>query len=547
MNKLNTLCHRGNKNIENGTDSGQFGPVSGSPDQLELAQVSDIPLPLYKRLWVDPLNFRWITTFIWAVGVGVTFGIMGDFSMFYMFLEREFDSSVTELSWLGALPWCLCCFFSPLSTLIVHRFGYRATMVGACFVCAIGLFSTSFIQELWPAFLSYSLFFGGSSVVLYTVGCVYVTGYFDKKHCTGPVSTNGLAFEIAILVFSPVIQVTSDEWGWRWSVRLLSCCTLGAAFLFIVFIREPPSDMFNDDDDDVVDDKKKHYQQLREKEKKESGVENGGVVEERQDGEEEEEQGKEEVEQEEEKHWKASLKRYITLFKMPAFSILLIGIVISFTALSFNHINFGSYLTSVGISDQKTALLHSLLAGSALVGRVSVLFVHLLPFSILLTYPIIAVISCGVSVVVLLVTPHWIFYIYSILIGLMRGLYFSLATGIAVELSGKEKAAEAYALAFVAWGVGSALAAVVPGITHELTGSYTLSMTLCAAFWGVSAILFFFVYLLNRRARAKRKRLSSNSKVNELKKEPLPLKDIRKDQIVSASYSPLPTEDVTTV
>lgn len=74
----------------------------------------------------------------------------------------------------------------------------------------------------------------------------------------------------------------------------------------------------------------------------------------------------------------------------------------------------GSYLTSVGISDQKTALLHSLLAGSALVGRVSVLFVHLLPFSILLTYPIIAVISCGVSVVVLLVTPHWIFYIYSI-------------------------------------------------------------------------------------------------------------------------------------
>lgn len=48
-------------------------------------------------------------------------------------------------------------------------------------------------------------------------------------------------------------------------------------------------------------------------------------------------------------------------------------------------------------------------------------------------------------------------------IGMMRGLYFSLATGIAVELSGKEKAAEAYALAFVAWGVGSALAAVVPG------------------------------------------------------------------------------------
>lgn len=85
------------------------------------------------------------------------------------------------------------------------------------------------------------------------------------------------------------------------------------------------------------------------------------------------------------------------------------------------------------------------------------------------------------------------------------------------------------------------------GITHKLTGSYTLSMTLCAAFWGVSAILFFFVYLLNRRARAIRKRLSSNSKVNELKKEPLPLKDIRKDQIVSASYSPLPTKDMTTV
>ncbi|XP_054767359.2 monocarboxylate transporter 13-like [Lytechinus pictus] len=549
----NMLCNRGeDKKMENGTALGHFKPIPGEPDGPEPTQISDSSVSLCKRLWIDPMYFRWITTVVWAIGIAVTFGVVGDFSMFFIYLEREFEASVTKLSLLGGLPWFLTCFFSPLANQIVNWVGYRSTMVGGCFICSIGLFTTSFIHELWPAFITYSLMVGGSAVVVYTAGCVYITEYFDKKHCSGPVSSNGLAFEISILVFSPVIQTTASTWGWRWSIRLISFFSLCATFLYIVFIRKPPKDMFVDDDDyDVVDDKKAMQMKLRDREKDEKGVDGGVVDEEGQrqekdEGEtgEQEEEGKEE--KKEIKHWKASFRRYVALLKMPAFSLFLIGTVISFTALSFNLINFGSYLISVGVSDEKTALFHSFMAGASLVARVSVLFIHLLPFSILLTYPTISAISCGASVIILLVTPQWVFYLYSILTGAMRGLYFSLSTGMAVELSGRDKAAEAYALTFAAWGIGSIVAAVLPAITHRLTGSYKVSMIMCIAFWGLSAILFLIVYLLNRRTQ--RKRLSSKSSVEGGKKESLlPSRDVRKELIVSTAYSPLPDQDTAVV
>ncbi|XP_072179564.1 uncharacterized protein [Diadema setosum] len=485
--------------------------------------ISKSLIPLYKRLWVDPLYFRYITTVVWALGVGVTFGIIGDFSMFFIFLERDFDSSILILSWLGALPWVVCCLFSPLANIIASMFGYRATLSASCFVAALGLLTTSFVPNLWMAFITYSLTVGGGAVVLYTAGCVYITSYFDKRHCTGPVSANGVAFETAILVFSPIIQTTAEAWGWRWSIRLLSCFTMTTAFLLAIFIRPAPDSLRFDNEDDETEGEHRDNPDRKTAEHKTVEDGSGGELKyddkNRTDDVGEREPMNKKMETHTAKPCTALrniLKRYLILFRKPAFWLQQIGIIISFTALSFNHINFGSYLTSVGVPDKKTAELHSFLAGSALIGRVSVLFVHLLPFSILLTYPVIAAISCILPVCVLFVPHVSIFYIYAVVIGLMRGLYFSLTTGVAVEVSGRELAAEGYSSAFVSWGLGSALAGFVPGITHSISGSYRATIAVCASFWGISAILFFFVYLLNRRST----RANSDSITSSTKEDP---------------------------
>ncbi|XP_071494045.1 monocarboxylate transporter 7-like [Diadema antillarum] len=506
--------------------------------------ISKSLIPLYKRLWVDPLYFRYITTVVWALGVGVTFGIIGDFSMFFIFLERDFDSSILTLSWLGALPWVVCCLFSPLANIIASMFGYRATISVSCFLAALGLLTTSFVPNLWMAFITYSLTVGGGAVTLYTAGCVYITSYFDKRHCTGPVSANGVAFETAILVFSPIIQTTAEAWGWRWSIRLLSCFTVSTAFLLMIFIRPAPDSLRFEDDETEEEHRDNSDRKTAEHKIVEDGV--GGELKnddkDRTDDVGEREPMNKKMETQLDTTRPGTklvdiLKRYLTLFRKPAFWLQQIGIIISFTALSFNHINFGSYLTSVGVPDKKTAELHSFLAGSALIGRVSVLFVHLLPFSILLTYPVIAAISCILPVCVLFVPHISIFYIYAVVIGLMRGLYFSLTTGVAVEVSGRELAAEGYSSAFVSWGLGSALAGFVPGITHSISGSYRATIAVCASFWGISAILFFFVYVLNRRStRANNDFITSSTREDpkaqdHVKGGKKALRDIEKDRL----------------
>ncbi|XP_041478735.1 monocarboxylate transporter 10-like [Lytechinus variegatus] len=431
-----------------------------------------------KALWEDPTYFRWISTFIWASVSIFNFGIIGDFSMFFIYIEEDLRASVMELNWLGSLPWILFSVCSPLTTPIVKVLGYRYTLVGSNLVCAIGLFATSFPHQIWPMYLTYSLVFGGSTIIYYTAGCIYVTGYFDQKSCTGPVSSMGFFYEIAVLVFSPIIQVTADAWGWRWSVRLLSSCTLVCSGLLVIFIRQPPLDLSGRVINPVTND---------------------------------EDQGKEAIDVHEPclattKDTEAndavttSRERYIKMISMPSFWVFELSIMLSFTALSFSNINLGSYLYSVGISTGVTAILHSSLAGGGVLGRSLVMFLsHKLPVPISSIYPIIAILNCFLSILILITSSLPVLYIYSTAVGFLRALYFSLATGLAVELFGITNAAQGYVGLFFAYGIAGVLAAVLPGITHGLTGSYTVTVITCAVFWGISFLLFAVVYLLYRR------------------------------------------------
>ncbi|XP_030846425.1 monocarboxylate transporter 5 isoform X2 [Strongylocentrotus purpuratus] len=272
-----------------------------------------------KALWEDPMYFRWVTTFIWALVGAFNFGIIGDFTLFFIYLEEDLKSSVLELNWLGTLPWILFTVFAPLTTPLVKVLGYRSTLVGSNLACALGLFATSFPHQIWPMYITYSLVYGGGAVIYYVAGCFYITGYFDQKSCTGPVSSMGFFFELAVLVFSPVIQVTADAWGWRWSLRLLSACTLVVSGLLIIFIRKPPLDLsgrivspISDDDDQRERSSNDHESYL---ELATTKAETGKVS------------------------VTTSRGRYLKIMSMPSFWILELTVILSFTSLSFSLIN----------------------------------------------------------------------------------------------------------------------------------------------------------------------------------------------------------------
>ncbi|XP_071494047.1 monocarboxylate transporter 13-like [Diadema antillarum] len=434
-------------------------------------------------LWNNPQYFRWITTAMWAISGAFTFGVVGDFSLLFIYLEEDLNASVFALNWMGTIPWILFSVCSPLSTVLLRKIGYRATLAGSCALGALGLLATSFCTQVWQMYITYSVIFGGCSVIHFVAGCVYVTCYFDQGHCAGPVSSMGFTFETSILVFSPVIQITAETWGWRWTVRLLSTFTLTAATLLVFFIRPPPRDLT-----------RRIAHRASEEGKCKPPVVDSDVEPRLLD-----EKG--DVDDELEKTTISICQRCARILSIPAFWFLQVASLVSFTALSFNHINLGSYLKSIGISSQLTATLHSFLAGGALVGRASVmLFTHKLPVPITSLYPFIAMANCILTVLILVTAVHGVLYLYATAVGFLRALFLSLAMGMAVELFGRDFAAEAYNGVFCTWGIASILAAIIPGITYDTTGSYRVSVLTCAIFWGCSAVFYGITFLVHRRS-----------------------------------------------
>lgn len=137
-------------------------------------------------------------------------------------------------AWIGAMAMGLNFFFGPITSALCDHFGCRVVSFAGALLSVLGLFLTSFIQEVNKMYVTYGLVWGVGSSFAFVSSIVVLGQYFDRKLAlANGIATSGSG--VGSLVAGPVINYLLETVGWKNSMRILSAIALAlwiAALLF---------------------------------------------------------------------------------------------------------------------------------------------------------------------------------------------------------------------------------------------------------------------------------------------------------------------------
>lgn len=128
-------------------------------------------------------------------------------------------------AWIGAMAMGLNFFFGPITSALCDRFGCRIVSFAGALLSVLGLFLTSFIQEVNKMYVTYGLVWGIGSSFAFVSSIVILGQYFDRKLAlANGIATSGSG--VGSLVAGPVINYLLQTVGWKNSMRILSAIAL---------------------------------------------------------------------------------------------------------------------------------------------------------------------------------------------------------------------------------------------------------------------------------------------------------------------------------
>ena len=141
---------------------------------------------------------------------GVIFGIHNSFGVLFVFLKEGYKDdpdAATKASSVGSLAVAMTFLMSPISSILVDRYGVRLTAFTGGLIAFLGMILSSFaVDRVELLYLTYGVMFGGGSSLTYTPSLV-ILGHYFKKHMglvNGFVTTGSSVFTVILpkLMFS---------------------------------------------------------------------------------------------------------------------------------------------------------------------------------------------------------------------------------------------------------------------------------------------------------------------------------------------------------
>ncbi|XP_072164992.1 monocarboxylate transporter 13-like [Diadema setosum] len=446
---------------------------------------------LLKKCWKNPKYFRWVMTMVISTLFGIILGFFCSFGTLYMYLRKDLESTAVETGWVASLGWAfgIC---SPIFNAIYLRFGPRKVVIVSSILCAVGILSSSFVQTIWPLYLSFSVMFGIGAGLLIAGSMNLVASYFDSDDCALPTTLPGVGCAIGMLICSPLLEMAYESYGWRMTLRCYAAFILVSGLLSSIWFKLPPS---ASPKSSVPESKS-----IDANRKEGEAVTNPGCsssTSEKKWEEVEKKRAKQELVRD---RRRKSKENYIRLLKDPAHFMLFMGTLLSNVVMVFNIINLVELISSAGYSAQKSAMFMSILSFVETGFRLLTgIFGDRLPCARILVIPVLCLI-CGCATFSLTIsTASAVIICYVVFAGMGRAVNYSIIFAATIETFGHAVHQESFSILLVAYGIGCLLAAVIPGLSFDLTGSYDSANYCGAAMWLISAALYIGVYLLKNR------------------------------------------------
>jgi MFS family permease len=180
-----------------------------------------------------------------AAATGLFFGyapiFVFSFGVFLKPLSREFDSSRTSISLAFAAANLMQCVGSPLTGMLVDRWGPRrvilvATTLFACLLISVMFFSSS-LGRLYALFLAMGFIGTGTAPVPYGKA---ISNWFDRRRGLA-LGFTMIGIGLGAIVMPPILERLMLSVGWRGTYAILGCAVLSVPISVIVlFLKNSP-------------------------------------------------------------------------------------------------------------------------------------------------------------------------------------------------------------------------------------------------------------------------------------------------------------------
>jgi len=162
---------------------------------------------------------------------GVIFGIINSSGVLFAYIKENFqgneEEAATKASLVASLAIGTTFLLSPISSILVDKFGIRKTAFTGGFIATLGMFLSSFYESIGKIewlYLTFGIMFGGGSSLTYTPSLV-ILGHYFKRHMgmvNGFVTTGSSIFTLAM---PHILQGLLSQCGFQKCLLFLTALT----------------------------------------------------------------------------------------------------------------------------------------------------------------------------------------------------------------------------------------------------------------------------------------------------------------------------------
>ncbi|XP_048862021.1 monocarboxylate transporter 2-like [Brienomyrus brachyistius] len=269
-------------------------------------------------------GWGWAVVFGAFISIGFSYAFPKATTVFFKDIQKIFNASYSQVAWISSIMLAVMYAGGPISSILVNTYGCRPIMMMGGILCAIGMISASFCNEVVELYICIGVI-GGLGLAFNLQPALTMIGkYFFKKR---PIA-NGLAMAgspVFLSTLAPLNQYLFNSFGWRGSFLilgglLLNCCVAGS---LMRPLEPPPGKMEKDSSATDASVQKKEKQTA----------------------------------------WK-TVNKYLdlSLFKHRGFLIYLSGNVIMFLGFFAPIVFLAAYAKDMGVDEYSAAFLLSILA-----------------------------------------------------------------------------------------------------------------------------------------------------------------------------------------
>jgi MFS family permease len=188
--------------------------------------------------------YGWIVIAVGFITLAIAFGIWYSFSVFFLAIIKEFGWSKASASSIFSIFLICHALTGLLAGYLQDRFGPRVVIpLGTC-ILAFALMLTSQSDSLWYFYVAYGIFAGASvSLIGFTSHSAFLPNWFERKRGLAVgIAMSGIGFGMLIIV--PMVEKSIASFGWRTTYLFLA----GTVLLLVVplnaiFSRRSPEDL----------------------------------------------------------------------------------------------------------------------------------------------------------------------------------------------------------------------------------------------------------------------------------------------------------------